>query len=235
MSEAREALRKAITAVQEVEADLAKSTEALDRSRTMQAAAEEELAGFAYLDGRIATHHSSRLKAAIAAGEGAPDFGVLPKDLQSLRTKRGTAIEKVEAIRRVTGELEADRQRSEKLVERRKYELDLAVEKVVAASAATLANIFVTDFRALVARHRELAVFLERRVRLDPDMLQPSHAMPMGGYRAMEFPAAVHDAVRGCGLSGGEAPQTAERALEKPRAAVGAFIQRLRQDHEATF
>jgi hypothetical protein len=102
------------------------------------------------------------LRVAIATGGPSPDLGVLPEPLAEAKTKRGQAFEKLQAVRDVHGELAADLQTSENTVERSKYQLDLAVEAVVAEDAEALAVQWCRRFWVFDA-------VAGRKIRNDPD------------------------------------------------------------------
>jgi hypothetical protein len=195
----------------------------------MNNAAKRDVAAFASLDADVKAHNAGKLRVAIATGAEAPDMTSLPEHLADKRAKRALAAEKLAALDGVLAELAADLQASAKTVERRKYELDLAVEAVVIEDAEALATEWLADLEDLRKRFWMFEALSGRKVRLDPDAPLRHFST---GYRPIKLGAAVHTiTIKSRGVIGGEdtiAEQQAKAVL------VGEYIAALKRDAHAT-
>ena len=231
MTEPRNSLRAAIDAADHADIDRAKAHEALERAKSMLEQTEAELATYADIDGEIANFLAGRLKAAIGAGELLPDLSALPTDLQGRRAKRAELAERVAAVSGVHAELTNDLKTSEQALERKRYEVELAVEAVVVEDAKAAAEVWLTDLAALAARYWQFEALSQRRIRNAPG--EPT--LPgVNPYRSLNYDAAVRKvAVQSRGVLTEDNAMLASRLREPAAAKVGAWIHALQKDPNA--
>jgi hypothetical protein len=225
---ARDNLRAAIEALETAELAHAKAIEAEARASNMMSAAEVEVYSFHSLDADVTHHHAGKLRLAIVTGGATPDVGALPAHLQEAKAKRSAAIDKLAAIGAVHAELSADLGTSAMAVERKRYELDLAVEAVVVDDAEALAVQWLADLDDLRRRFWTFEAVAGRKVRLDPD--EPLQHFSTG-YRPLALGQMVAQIThRSRGVIGGDdaiAEQQGKAVL------VGEFVQALHKDPDA--
>jgi hypothetical protein len=212
-----------------VELAHAKAIEAHVRANTTHNAAKADVESFEHLDGVISSTNAGKLRVAIATGAASPDLGSLPEHLADERAKRTAAFEKLNAVHDVHAELAADLQTSEQAIERRKYELDLAIESVVAEDAEALAAEWLADLAALRKRFWTFEAISGRKIRNDPDL--PPVISATGNVRPFHLGKAIHEIVIGSrGVIGGDDAITEQQAKA---VAVGEFVLALHKDDGA--